>query len=330
MAVLFISHSSKDDAAAMGLEEWLRARGFSNLFIDHSNIAGGEKWAQALRDASGACRVIICLVTTHWLDSDECFGEFKAAWYMGKRIIPLLALEPIDVSLRDRLAKVLAEDQGFDVAACMTEEGRLDLARDPLIERRLEAGLRAAGALVQVGLDPEAFSIDRKLRPTPFPGLTSFGDEDADAALFYGRSGEIAETLDELRQVRALGDLRPFVIFGASGAGKSSLLKAGIIPRLRRETPAWLPLRAFRPGADPLLNFAEALARTLADFGKVEAPGVIRDHLFDVWSSAARDKNELTPAGTRCRRPRRRIHNCQRRSGRRDGAGGGRQRRGAC
>ena len=92
----------------------------------------------------------------------------------------------------ERLAKVLAEDQGFDVAACMDAEGRLDLARDPEIERRLETGLRAAGALAKIGLDPEAFAIDRKLRPTPFPGLASFGDEDADAALFYGRSREIA------------------------------------------------------------------------------------------------------------------------------------------
>ena len=142
----------------------------------------------------------------------------------------------------------------------------------------------------RVGLDPEAFAIDTALRPTPFPGLASFGDEDADAALFYGRSREIAQTLEELRKVRAERDLRPFVILGASGAGKSSLLKAGIIPRLRRETPAWLPLRAFRPGADPLLNFAEAIARTLADFGAREAYGVIRDRLFEVWESATRDE----------------------------------------
>ena len=97
--------------------------------------------------------------------------------------------------------------------------------------------------------------------------------------------------------MRAERDLRPFVILGASGAGKSSLLKAGIIPRLRREAPAWLPLRAFRPGADPLLNFAEALARSLADFGKVEAHGVVRDRLFDAWSKAEREDGDLTPAG---------------------------------
>jgi hypothetical protein len=93
MAVLFVSHSSKDDSAVIALEAWLRGRGFTDIFIDHSNIAGGEKWAQALREAAAACRVVVCLVTQRWLASDECFAEFRAAWYMGKRIIPLLALE---------------------------------------------------------------------------------------------------------------------------------------------------------------------------------------------------------------------------------------------
>jgi formylglycine-generating enzyme required for sulfatase activity len=197
------------------------------------------------------------------------------------------------------LVEVCAEDQGIDLARCLGPDSALDPGADRDVANRLTAGLREAGALSRVGLDPEAFAIDRNLRPTPFPGLASFGDDDADGALFYGRSREIAHALEELRKVRAERDLRPFVILGASGAGKSSLLKAGIIPRLRREAPAWLPLRAFWPGADPLLNFAEALAHTLADFGKIEAHGVIRDRLFDVWSKAERDGNELTPAGLR-------------------------------
>jgi hypothetical protein len=107
--------------------------------------------------------------------------------------------------------------------------------------------------------------------------------------------------------MRALNDQRPLVIQGASGAGKSSLLKGGIIPRLTREAPAWLPLRAFRPGANPLLNFAEALARTYADFGPSEGHGVIRDRLMGARSKAQRwrhlfdfdgaYKDDLTPAG---------------------------------
>src|ERR1019366_7028358 len=104
-----------------------------------------------------------------------------------------------------------AEDQGVDLGPCLRPDQVLDLDADRNVARRLQVGLRAAGALSRVGLDPEAFEIDRKLRPTPFPGLASFGDDDADAALFYGRGREIAHALEELRKVRAERDLRPFV-----------------------------------------------------------------------------------------------------------------------
>ncbi len=302
MPVLFVSHSSKDDARASALEAWLTANGFNDIFIDHKSIAGGDKWGEALRASAGACRVVLCLVTPNWLASLECFSEFRAAWYMGKRLIPLFLLPEapgLDAEAKKRLAAVCAEDQGVDLMACLDAEGRLNIEADPDAASRLKMGLRAGGANTRAGLDPEAFATDIKLRPTPFPGLASFGDDDADSALFYGRSREIAHTLEELRKVRAEGDRRPLVILGASGAGKSSLLKAGIIPRLRRETPAFLPLRAFRPGADPLLNFAEALSRTLADFGRREAHGVIRDRLLDAWAKTARDETgKLTQAGS--------------------------------
>jgi formylglycine-generating enzyme required for sulfatase activity len=301
MAVLFVSHSSKDDGAVMALEAWLSANGFTDIFVDHHSIAGGDAWGEALQAAAGTCRVVVCLVTENWLASLECFGEFQASFYMGKRIIPLFLLPAGCIrgeEAEKRLAKVCAHYQGLDVLTCLGPDGVLDLGANRDVADRLNAGLREAGALSRVGLDPETFAVDRKLRPMPFPGLASFGDDDADAALFYGRSREIAEALEELRKVRAERDLRPFVILGASGAGKSSLLKAGIVPRLRREAPAWLPLRAFRPGADPLLNFAEALARSLADFGKVEAHGVIRDRLLNAWSKSERNGgHELTLTG---------------------------------
>ena len=300
MPVLFVSHSSKDDAAAGALETWLHANGFTDTFVDHHSIAGGEKWPEALRASAGACRVVVCLVSENWLRSHDCFNEFLAAWYMGKRIIPLFLLSQptnLDDEANKRFARVCAEYQGIDLKTCVGPNGDLDFDADREVASRLKIGLRAAGAISRVGLDPEAFAIDRAHRTTPFPGLVSFGDDDADAALFYGRSREIADTLEELRKMRAESDLRPFVILGASGAGKSSLLKAGIIPRLRREAPAWLPLRAFRPGADPLLNFAEALSRTLADFGKIEAHGVIRDRLFAVWSKAERREGVGLTAG---------------------------------
>ncbi len=304
MASIFISHSGIDDALASELEAWLRSSGFTDLFLDRTQILGGAKWRDALKGAAGACRVVVCLVTENWLASDQCLGEFQAAWYMGKRLLPLFLLSgALGDKEADALRRVKAEDQGLDLAP-IAGGGRLEFSRDEMLAERLRRSLRAAGALAAIGLDPEAFEIDRALRPAPFPGLASFADDDADAALFFGRSREIAETLEELRAMRAVSDRRVLMILGASGAGKSSLLKAGIIPRLRRESPAWIPLRAFRPGADPLLNFAEAIGRTLMDFGVREpdwiAKGSLRRTLLEAWQ-AGQAADVLSAAAERLR-----------------------------
>jgi hypothetical protein len=230
MPVLFISHSSKDDAAARALEAWLHAKGFTDIFIDHTSIMVGEKWADALREASGS-RVVACLVTQPWLTSDECFGEYKAAWYLGKRIIPLLLLAPkakLGADAKKRLADICAEYQGLDLAPCLKSGGKLDPEADQNVAERLVEGLRAAGALAKVGLDPEAFAVDRKLRPMPFLGLASFGDDDADAALFYGRSGEIADALEELRQMRAKAEMRPSARIWSSTVAKPDGATTGL------------------------------------------------------------------------------------------------------
>ncbi|MEL7453168.1 MAG: ATP-binding protein [Pseudomonadota bacterium] len=145
-------------------------------------------------------------------------------------------------------------------------------------------GLRSCGALTRVGFDPEAFEIDPINMPCPFPGLAAYDDEDHHAAVFYARGAEIALTIEHLRRQRASGDLSPIGIIGASGSGKSSLIRAGILPRLRREKP-WICLRAFRPATTPLLNFSDAIQRTYAMYGRKVAAGQIRDVLRSEWEA---------------------------------------------
>ena len=276
---IFLSHASRNDAQAMTLKDWLLSHGFDDLFVDHSAIRSGDKWAEALRRAKANCRVVLCLVTPEWLASDECYGEFRAAWYMGRRIMPLVnvAHAALDEKQRGRLAQVLAEDAGLNLAT-VTAGDHINIDADHRLSDRLKFDLRAAGALSKVGVDPTAFDIDRDTRPSPFPGLASFDDTDADAAIFFGRSPEIAQCIEDLRSMRATGDSRPYLIIGAAGCGKSSLMKAGILPRLRRER-GWMVLRSFRPGADPLLNFAEALVRSGID----QSPGKLRDSISQAW-----------------------------------------------
>lgn len=64
---------------------------------------------------------------------------------------------------------------------------------------------------------------------TPWKGLAPYDDSNADAGLFFGRDREIAVACANLRAARLT------VLFGASGVGKSSLLRAGVIRQLRDE-----------------------------------------------------------------------------------------------
>jgi hypothetical protein len=87
----------------------------------------------------------------------------------------------------------------------------------------------------------ESTGADRTSRENPWPGLRSY-DED-EQAFFQGRP---REALELLRLVKR--DVLT-VFFGISGIGKSSLLKAGLFPRLRRE--GLLPVRIRLGFADP-------------------------------------------------------------------------------
>ncbi|PBC80226.1 MULTISPECIES: helix-turn-helix domain-containing protein [unclassified Streptomyces] len=82
---------------------------------------------------------------------------------------------------------------------------------------------------------------------SPYRGMSRF--EPADAELFFGRDQLICDLLQLARQNRVTA------LVGASGSGKSSVLRAGVIPRLRHTDDAGLrpaALRIVTPGAHPL------------------------------------------------------------------------------
>jgi len=93
---------------------------------------------------------------------------------------------------------------------------------------------------------------------SPYRGLKAF--EEQDAEFFFGREAVTVEVLD--RMSRLLGGAGLLVVSGVSGAGKSSLLRAGVLPRLRGAgLPAvpgaacW-PRVAFTPTRAPLDELA--------------------------------------------------------------------------
>src|SRR5262249_49412827 len=89
--------------------------------------------------------------------------------------------------------------------------------------------------------------------------------ESEDAAVFFGRSADIVRGIDALRGLAARKPPRLLVVLGASGAGKSSFLRAGLWPRLARDDTQWLPLRAIRAGRGGAMEGSEGLLPALED-----------------------------------------------------------------
>src|SRR4051794_35221420 len=90
----------------------------------------------------------------------------------------------------------------------------------------------------------------------PYPGLRPFEAEEAH--LFFGRDQQVTELLRRLESHRFVA------VVGVSGSGKSSLVRAGLIPALERghllETGWQWRVAVTSPSGAPFENLARALA----------------------------------------------------------------------
>ena len=109
---------------------------------------------------------------------------------------------------------------------------------------------------------------------SPYRGLSPF--EERDAAFFFGREAAATQVLG--RMSRRLTGTGLLVVSGVSGAGKSSLLRAGVLPRLRGaglasapEAVSW-PCLLFTPARAPL----DELALRVASLARADAAAVRR------------------------------------------------------
>ena len=122
----------------------------------------------------------------------------------------------------------------------------------------------------------------------PYKGLRAF--EEADAADFYGRDALVGEL------ARALVDHRLVAVVGPSGIGKSSVVKAGLIPTLRRGafpgSEQWLVTDMF-PGSYPYEELAAALLRVA-----VERPDDLVEQLARDELGIRRVVKRILPAGS--------------------------------
>jgi hypothetical protein len=235
MARVFISHSSRDVEVTSRIKSWLELQGFERLFLDfdkHIGIPPGADWERTLYREISRAHAVILIVTSNWQASKWCWSEFTQARALGKAIFPIIEAPTGEVYVAPNLQQV-------------------DLTKD-----RTGGLQQLARALDQLAREQQDFSWDSH-RP-PFPGLLAFEEEDA--AIYFGRDDDIRHLIERLNTRRALGGAKLIALCGASGSGKSSLLRAGIIPRLRRDKRNWIVLPTFRPQLYPIDEFARALS----------------------------------------------------------------------
>ena len=172
---------------------------------------------------------------------------------------------------------------GYSDSQISRLEQNMRLPDPPMIEARfvpalcLEEEPMAIARLLEL-----AATVRREDAPVlgmcPYKGLDYFDEADAD--LFVGR-----EALTEKLTGRVLTLLsedgvdqgRFFAIVGASGSGKSSLVRAGLVPALRwNKTSANWPIHVLTPSAHPLESLATNLAR---ENGSLAAVATLMDDL---------------------------------------------------
>jgi hypothetical protein len=99
MSRIFLSHSSANNAEAVGIRNWLAAEGWNEVFLDldpERGIVAGERWERALNEAASRCEVVLFLISQRWLDSRWCLNEFNLARKLNKRLFAVL-IEAIPV-----------------------------------------------------------------------------------------------------------------------------------------------------------------------------------------------------------------------------------------
>jgi WD40 repeat protein len=182
---------------------------------------------------------------------------------LGATLYEMLSGRPpfLRPSPAETVSAILSQDpQPLDTSA----EGPLAAALEPILRRCLEKnpderfqsardlgfalGALAESPLATVSARPKGAHIPA----SPYPGLSPFVETDAER--FFGREEEV------VRLWEAIAGHALLAVIGPSGAGKTSVLRAGVIPR----RPAGWRVAYATPGANPPLALARALVPALA------------------------------------------------------------------
>lgn len=263
MPRIFLSHSSEDNRAASAVRQWLVAQDPSlddDIFLDidpRNGMVGGERWKQTLLRRLASAEAMLCLVSQTWEAKAECVHEYRGAEDAGKQIFCARLESSAGASVSAWQWRDIFVGDGHDVTEVDIGDGK------PALRFSTDGLGRLLRDVQTPDLGPRSF-------PWPPPNLTErepyrgwLPFESSDAGVFFGRDTEISRALKTLRDIADDRANKLFVVLGASGTGKSSLLRAGLLPRLRYERRRFAVLGTIRPGRGESITGKMGLANAI-------------------------------------------------------------------
>jgi hypothetical protein len=236
---VFISYNDKDLDFASAFVTAIEARG-KVAFAAFRDVLPGDRWEESINRELAASATAVILIGSEigGQQFDELFLILKkASDRLLNRIIPVL----IPGGAPESVPEMLRAYQCVDLRSGLNAFG-VDTVIDDIDGRSPRATVE---------------TIDRN----PYVGLQAFSE--ADAPFFFGRDAIVSGAVIRLTSNRFLA------VIGPSGSGKSSLVRAGIIPALRRENPNRVVV-IVRPSVRPLEALANGLASALDHYGAAE------------------------------------------------------------
>jgi WD40 repeat protein len=246
---VFLSYHWRDHDAAERLARTLDTREL-RVFLDRWYLTPGLPWPQALEQALERCRAVVI-----------CVGpEGMGPWQMREHFLAL-----------DRQVREERRGVTFPVIPVL-----LPGADPPLGLLKLNtwvtlrAGVDDVNALEAIARAARGLPAGKdevvRARPAicPYRGLQAFREEDA--PFFFGREAFSDRLVEEIRHKSFIA------VVGASGSGKSSVVRAGLVPRLREKVDGHVwDILTLTPGSRPLHALASTIIPILApELGEVD------------------------------------------------------------
>jgi hypothetical protein len=238
---LFLSYNSRDRETVVRVWELLQQRNVKTFF-DRNNLTPGLPWQDELERAISQVRAVAVFIGSDGI----------GAWQRPEKELAL------DRQMREEKA-----GRRFLVIPVLLPNAETDkvtgfLTRNTWIDLRLgmdnPATAVALDALARAVVDEP--SIEKEPAPEllcPYRGLEPFHEDDA--PLFFGRDKFAVDLLQRILTHPLV------VVVGPSGSGKSSVVQAGLLPRLRREgwpNQTWEAV-TFTPRENPFHSLAKEL-----------------------------------------------------------------------